>query len=148
MFEQDQLTDENVTQEQLYKSEGLVHGLLIAEPPYQYANIKDPAYNKLDEVVREGLDYDDSIEMMNQRLKDEQAELFFQLVDQYVDNGILPETHGEAYQIVHDAVWRATENLHDEIHVDEWKVQQIQNEMDRERSETDPDYEYERQMGI
>jgi len=148
MFEQDTLTDENTTQEQLLQLEGLVHGLLVAEPPYQYANIKDPAYNKLDEVVREGLAYDDSIEMMNQRLKDEQAELFFQLVDQYVDNGILPETHGEAYQIVHDGVWRATENLHDEIHVDEWKVQQIQNEMDRERSETDPDYEYERQMGI
>jgi len=148
MFEQDTLTDENTTQEQLDQLKGLVHGLLVAEPPYQYANIKDPAYNKLDEVVREGLDYGDSIEMMNQRLKDEQAELFFQLVDQYVNEGILPETHGAAYQIVHDAVWRATENLHDEIHVDEWKVQQIQNEMDRERSETDPDYEYERQMGI
>jgi len=148
MFEQDQLTDENTTQEQLDQLKGLVHGLLIAEPPYQYANIKDSAYNKLDEVVREGLDYDDSIEMINQQLKDEQAELFFQLVDQYVNEGILPETHGAAYQIVHDAVWEATERLHDEIHVNEWKVQQIQNEMDRECSETDPDYEYERQMGI
>ena len=148
MFEQDQLTDENTTEKQLHKLEGLVHGLLVADPPFQYYNIKDEAYEKVDEVIRDGLTYDDSIGQMNEQLKDEQAELFFQLVDQYVNDGILPETHGEAYQIVHDAVWEATERLHDEINVDEWKVQQIQNEMDRERSETDPDYEYERQMGI
>jgi len=148
MFEQDQLTDENVTQAQLHKLEGLIHGLLVADPPFQYYNIKDEAYEKVDEVIRDGLTYDDSIGQMNEQLKDEQAELFFQLVDQYVNDGILPETHGKAYQIVHNAVWEATERLHDEINVDEWKVQQIQNEVDRERSEKDPDYEYERQMGI
>ena len=142
MFEQDQLTDENVTQAQLHKLEGLIHGLLVADPPFQYYNIKDEAYEKVDEVIRDGLTYGDSIGQMNEQLKDEQAELFFQLIDQYVNEGILPETHGEAYQIVHDAVWEATERLHDEINVDEWEVEQIQWETDR--AETNEDYEYER----
>ena len=135
MFEQDQLTDENTTEEQLNKLEGLVHGLLVADPSFQFVNIEDEAYEKVDEVIRDGLTYDDSIGQMNEQLKDEQAELFFQLVDQYVNDGILPETHGEAYQVVHNAVWEATERLHDEINVDEWEVQQIQNEMDREENE-------------
>ena len=96
-----------------------------------YTEVVDEALEVKLDVVAE---YHDSVSLANDFLRDEIQELWYQRVDEMIDNGEIPQTEGEAQDVVDDVVRELSEIVHEQTMITSEDVHQYEQRV-RDRNE-------------
>jgi len=131
---------DDATDEQLKKLRETLETLLTANPD----SFLDEAHRIRDDYM-DRCDLSEDVDTLNQDVQWEIEDMLYEHVDTFIDSGLLPETDGEAHDVVSAVVGEVASNLLNDVQITE---EDIYIEQEQMRQEHDPDYEYERRRGV